>query len=79
MKFKPGDKTNRIYRGDIAREHEFIGETTKGRLIFYDTDGKYFVAAYWKYDSRDGKFYLYAWDDAANSIYELLNKSEKMF
>ncbi len=46
--FKPGQKTDKVWCGDIATKCEFICPLTGGALLFWDETLKCFRRAYWE-------------------------------
>ncbi len=61
--FKPGDKTDRVWSGDIVTKCTFLGDLGQGRLHFYDETFKCFRSAYWQ--PLQGEFVLNGWNCSA--------------
>lgn len=67
--FKLGDKTNRVWHGDLVTECEYICNLGQGRMLFYDTKSKCFRRVF--IEETNGVFILNGWD-CANTPSELL-------
>jgi len=60
-KFKLGDKTKKVWAGDIVTECEFICDLDRGNMLFYDTKFKCFSRVF---QEPYGKQILNGWDCA---------------
>lgn len=58
--FRPGQKTDKVWCGDIVRRCEFIRPLARGGLLFWDETAKCFYRAYW--EQLDGQFILNGWE-----------------
>lgn len=61
--FKPGQKTNKVWCGDIVTKCTFIRPLTNGGLLFWDETFKCFRRAYW--EELDGDMILNGWTCAS--------------
>lgn len=60
-RFKPGDKTRKIWAGDLVSECVFLQYLSEGKMLFYDLKFKCFRSVYWEKSDIGGIFTLNGW------------------
>lgn len=63
MKFKLGDKTDKVGSGDLVTTCVFMAQLDYGKMLFYDLTFKCFRLVYWE-EQEDGKCILNGWRSA---------------
>lgn len=61
--FKPGQKTDKVWCGDIVAKCKFVRPLTGGGLLFWDETFKVFRRAYW--EQIAGEMILNGWTCSA--------------
>jgi hypothetical protein len=59
--FKSGEKTKKIWCGDLVCNCEFIKDLEEGRMLFYDIDNDCFRLVYPEWDNREKTYLLNGW------------------